>query len=257
VIPEPYMHRPLQAAHRPATRELVIDYLPRTRFAVVDANVLLKNISRDARQWPDTSLMLSLAQRGWYRVFAAEHVYGEVEDHLDCVIADSGRDVALARKIWTEQYLPRVRFVSIDPVGLSRFDARIAAVQHRDPDDAPTAALAILLGTRGLSEDLDLLDPGLATGRPWLQLVAASKDVTFGETANFGVVLTTTLSANSFGTLGQHLKPLTTTTPGRVSMLLGLLVICAIAVFLPLRANLGRATSGSTPCARARLGPRC
>ena len=231
MIPEPHTHRPLQTSHA-ATREGLADYLPRTKFAVVDANVLLKNISRDVLHWPGTSLMSSLASGGMYRLFAAEHVYGDVEDHLERVVAHSGLDVALGRKIWAEQYLPRIRFVSADAVELSRFDARIAAVLDRDPEDGPTAALAILLGTRVLSEDSDLLDPGLATGRPWLQLVTASRDVTAGESANFALVLTTSVSVNSVGALGKGLARLTSTTAGRVSILLCLAVICVVAVAL-------------------------
>jgi predicted nucleic acid-binding protein len=64
---------------------------------------------------------------------------------------------------------------------LSGLDPRIAAVLERDPDDAPTATLAILLGVQVLSEDTDLLDSGLASGRPWLEVVVASDHVTVGD----------------------------------------------------------------------------
>jgi hypothetical protein len=190
-----------------------------------------------------------------YRLFAAEHVYREVTDHLDRVIAESGRDVALAEKIWTAEYLPRIRFVSIDAAQLSVFDARIASVLQRDPDDAPAAALAVVLGTRVLSEDSDLRDPGLATGRPWLQFVTASKDVTVGQTANFGLALTTTLSANFVGALGKRSMLLTRSVPGRLSMLMCMSVICAIAVFLARNEPARRRTKGAIESAWERTAP--
>src|SRR5262249_6124601 len=98
------------------------------------------------------------------------------------------------RSIWVRECLPRIGFVSMDASQLSALDPRIAAEVERDPGDAPTAALAILLGVMVLSEDADLLDPGLASGRPWLEVVVASKNVSIGNTANFTLALTTSLT---------------------------------------------------------------
>ncbi len=231
MIPEPYIHRPLHP-RRSDPLEPPGDFLPRIQFAPVDANVLLNNILRDARGWPRPTQMRSLAAGGMFRLFAADNVLGDVEEHLERVVTERGQDVALARSIWVRDYLPRIRFVSIDVRQLPGLDPRIAAVVERDPDDAPTAALAILLGVQVLSEDMDLLDPGLASGRPWLEVVVASKNVTVGDRANFGLALTTSLTIDSAGALARRVATIGATGPGRLSLLLCLGVICVILVGL-------------------------
>jgi predicted nucleic acid-binding protein len=204
------------------------DYLPRIRFAPVDANVLLNNILRDVRDWPRPTQMRLLAAGGMYRLFAPDHISGEVEGHLDRVAMERGQDAALAGRVWAREYLPLIRFVSVDVSQLSMFDPRIAAVMERDADDAPTAALAILLGVKVLSEDTDLLDPGLASGRSWLEVVFASNDVTVGETANLGLALTTSLTIDSVGALARRVASIGATGPGRLSLVLCIAFICVV-----------------------------
>jgi hypothetical protein len=55
----------------------------------------------------------------------------------------------------------------------------VAATLVHDPDDVPLATLAVLLGQRALSEDLDLGAAG--TGRPWLAHVVAVTDAVMSD----------------------------------------------------------------------------
>jgi hypothetical protein len=102
VIPEPYIHRPLHP-RRSDPLEPPRDYLPRIQFAPVDANVLLNNSLRDVRDWPQPTQIRSVATGGMYRLFAADHVLADVEDHLDRVVTGRRQDVAVARSIWVRE----------------------------------------------------------------------------------------------------------------------------------------------------------
>lgn len=75
---------------------------------------------------------------------------------------DVGASAAEAFSVWNEIFLPRVRVIDFDDQAIS--DPRIDAVRERDPDDAPTAALAVALAPCLLLTDNrdDFLPLGLA-----------------------------------------------------------------------------------------------
>lgn len=78
-------------------------------------------------------------------------------------------EVDLFRR-WNTHYAPIVHFIEVPPHG---GDARLSAVAAMDPDDEPTARLALLVSPAFLlSKDKSLIKPGLATGE-WLQVFIA------------------------------------------------------------------------------------
>lgn len=150
----------------------------------VDSNMLLKNIAREVRDAPKPTHIRILAELGVLRLFAGSHVYDEMNEHLSEFMIGQGLDPSVAESIWRGGFLPAVRFVDTTQFPLS--DPRVLAVRDRDTDDLPTAILACLLGIKALSEDHDLVDYGLATGRPWLDLVFAAERSAVGQTVTVG-----------------------------------------------------------------------
>ncbi len=175
----------------------IVQLMPRIRPGPVDTNVLLKNIARDVRQWPNPTGMRLLGGSGALRLYAGAHVADEVEERLDSWMQDRGRDPVLGRLIWRKHYLPILLVVNTGTLGTD--DPRVQAVLSRHPADAPTAALACVLGVRALSEDRDLVDYGLACGRPWREVIFAAGHVSFGETADFGVALGVSIGTQTVG----------------------------------------------------------
>lgn len=171
--------------------------LPRlqVRYGILDTNVLLKNIARDVRDDPLPTALRCVIQVGALRPYVGPHVVGEVDRRIDRWMSERGVDGTRARRFWEREYLPRLWVV--DTGTLHFEEARIAAVAVRDPDDLPTARLAILLGQKALSEDSDLADYGLASGEPWLRLAFAIGSVAWGEAVDLGIGFGVNLSVES------------------------------------------------------------
>jgi acetylornithine deacetylase/succinyl-diaminopimelate desuccinylase-like protein len=142
--------------------------LPRIRFGIADTNVILKNIGRDVRDWPRPTRMRILTETGAIRFYVGRHIVEEVEEKIDAWMTARRMDKAVARRIWMEEYLPSLWVVDMGSMHMD--DDRVSVLALRDPDDLPTAQLAVLLGQKALSEDKDLAANGLATGEPWLTM---------------------------------------------------------------------------------------
>jgi predicted nucleic acid-binding protein len=223
---------PLELAHQGLPRLAAL--LPEIRWEIVDTNVLLKNIKKDVELLPSATAMRQLRTAGALRLLAPDHVELEMEEHLDRWMTDRNVDPALARSIWEHVYKPAIRFV--DMGAFAAKDSRLVALRARDPDDVPTAALALLLGRKALSEDRHLIDYGLATGQPWLRTVLATGHVALGETVQFGAVGTVAVTGQGIAQLALSARALSTTRDGRRLLLaLGLLVLGSIAFAAVLR----------------------
>lgn len=208
--------------------------LPAIRWEIVDTNVLLKNIKKDVELSPSATAMGRLRTAGALRLFAPYHVELEMEEHLDRWMTDRGVDPTLARRIWEQDYKPAIRFVEIGSFAPN--DSRLVALRARDPDDAPTAALALLLGRKALSEDRDLLDYGLASGRPWLQTVLATGHVALGETVQFGVAGAVAVTGQGLTDLVAGARALWATRDGRrLLLVVGLVALGTAALAVALR----------------------
>lgn len=143
---------------------------------ICDTHVLTSDLLRRLRS-ERTALGL-LAQFGAVELFAAAHVVEEFERVLPQLASRAGIELEQARSVWYAEYLPFLRVVDL-PARRSR---RARSVAERDPDDAPTAELALLLAPcHVLSRDHSLVDTGFAH-EDWLRVVLAHREVVAVET---------------------------------------------------------------------------
>ncbi len=177
------------------------DVLLRPPPVVVDANVLRNDILYACRTGRRT-VLVTAANAGFLRLFCAEHVYEEVIEHGGEWAADGQvtRDVFLRR--WLLEYLPLIRVVPIGEGHLAWLSpAELARVCHldepgQDPDDVPSAVLALLLEAFFLSEDAKPLravygDADLSGHREWVNILKAGGDA--GQLGQaFSLVVNTT-----------------------------------------------------------------
>jgi hypothetical protein len=127
---------------------------------VVDANALLSCVGNDCRKGPGRqSGLLRMTQRGIATLYASDHVYWEVYEHLPKIARWSKVPVAVLRAHFETNYLPRLRFVTVNAANI--VDPQVLAIA--DPDDVPTGQLAKLVAPCVVfSEDKHLRQPGLA-----------------------------------------------------------------------------------------------
>jgi predicted nucleic acid-binding protein len=169
---------------------------------VVDANVLRNDILRACRTGQRT-VLVTAANAGLLRLFCAEHVYLEVIEHSGDWTASGPvtRDAFLRR--WLLEYLPLIRIVRIEEGHLSWLaPAELARIRHlaepgQDPDDVPSATLALLLEAFFLSEDgspLRAVYGGVIPPRhrEWVSILKAGGDAgELGKNFTLAVNLTT------------------------------------------------------------------
>jgi predicted nucleic acid-binding protein len=183
------------------------DILLRPPPVVVDANILRNDILRACRTGRRT-VLVTAANAGLVRLFCAEHVYREVIEHSGGWTAEGpvGRDAFLRR--WLLEYLPLMRVVPVGEGHLAWLaPAELARIRHlaepgQDPDDVPSAALALLLEAFFLSEDRKPLRAVYGNAYPagrhreWVSILKAGGDA--GELEK-----TLTLAINLSGLAAQ------------------------------------------------------
>ncbi|MEU7611133.1 PIN domain-containing protein [Micromonospora sp. NPDC049204] len=134
--------------------------LPEVFPVVVDANALRDDLLRVAAGKGRT-LMLNAANSGVLRLFCAPHVVKEIEQHLEEWSAQKRLEPAAVRAAWRGDVAPLLRCVQVPdglttPIEQRRLDFLTQpsdASDYCDPDDVPTATLAILLNAALLSRD--------------------------------------------------------------------------------------------------------
>ncbi|RNH98238.1 hypothetical protein EEZ25_27120 [Micromonospora aurantiaca] len=160
----------LDVAHQQSSAKPVVRPDERGRFAaallpevfpvVVDANALRDDLLRVAAGRPRT-LMLNAANSGVLRLFCAPHVLREVEEHMEEWSGQRRLGLSVVRAAWHDSVAPLLRCVEV-PAGLTtvaeqeRLDYLAqppATSRYCDPDDVPTATLALLLTAALLSKD--------------------------------------------------------------------------------------------------------
>jgi predicted nucleic acid-binding protein len=135
--------------------------LPQASPLVLDANMIRGELIRIART--GRTVLVNAANSGVFRLFVAQHVVDEVWEHYATWARRKNVDAVDVRKVWEAELLPLLRCVSI-PDGWTTVDesSRIATLARPgpdgDPDDVPTATLALLLGAPLLSRDGKPLD---------------------------------------------------------------------------------------------------
>jgi predicted nucleic acid-binding protein len=132
--------------------------LPFVFPVVIDANALRNDLIRTTGRG-DRTVLVSAANSGVLRLFCARHVVDEVWKYLPEWSKKAKlleEDVA---RTWASQYLPLLRCVDL-PDGLLSGDQAerirrlsVAGTKDGDPDDVPTATLALLLRAPLLSKD--------------------------------------------------------------------------------------------------------
>lgn len=120
---------------------------------VVDANYLHNDLLR-ACVGDQQTIMQTAANSGALRLYCARHVLEEVEEHHAAWARAKALDPDAVLDVWRRSYLPLLRRVD-PPMGLlaSNEQARIDRLHAQDPDDVPTATLAILLQAPFISSD--------------------------------------------------------------------------------------------------------
>ena len=182
------------------------DILLRPPPVVVDANILRNDIRRACRTGQRT-VLVTAANAGLLRLFCARHVHDEVIEHSGEWTATGPvtRDDFL--RAWLLEYLPLIRVVPIGDEHLAWLSpAELARVRHlaqpgQDPDDVPSAVLALLLGAFFLSGDGKPLravygDADLSGHQAWVDILKAG-----GDAGQLGKTLT--LAANLTALAGQ------------------------------------------------------
>jgi predicted nucleic acid-binding protein len=162
--------------------------LPTVFPMVIDANALRDELLRTTRKNQRT-ILCNAANSGVLRLFCAAHVVEEVHKHAAEWATTQGLDPAAVQAVWETSYLPLLRCVAIpEPLTTARENERLAVLadptsRYGDPDDVPTATLALLLGAPLLSKDASPLRAVYGDGfdhvahARWLRALAAGGDL--------------------------------------------------------------------------------
>jgi predicted nucleic acid-binding protein len=131
---------------------------------VVDANWLRNDLLRFFLRQEQT-IMLTAANSGLLRLYCARHVLDEVDEHHATWALAKDLPAADVLHSWRQNYLPLLRRVD-PPIGLLTADeqARIDVLHVRDPDDVPSATLALLLQAPLVSGDKRLTQAVYGSG---------------------------------------------------------------------------------------------
>jgi hypothetical protein len=129
-------------------------------LGIVDANAVMSSVDNDCRRgdlWQ--SRLLRMADGGTARLYAPDHVYGEIYQRMPRIAKTSPVALDVLRLRFEERYLPAMRFVDVDMSSVT--DPQVLAIT--DLDDAPTGQLAKLIAPCVVfSEDKHLRKPGFA-----------------------------------------------------------------------------------------------
>jgi len=151
------------------------------RTVPADTNVLRGDVLRRVRRLQEApGRMMTAALGGGLRVLTPRHVPDEMDEHIREFAAKGRVDPELAERVWRNEYRPALTVVDVtDFLDELAWHPHVAATLTADPDDAPTAVLAVLLGQPVFSEDPDLA--AVATGREWLHHLIAVTDAVLSD----------------------------------------------------------------------------
>jgi predicted nucleic acid-binding protein len=170
------------------------------RPLVVDSDVLIRNLVREVRPGaPPTKLFLHARQQR-VRMFIADHQVEEVRRHLTRVALAAGVDPTAASRMFEHAYLPLLQLVTVGSLGAD--DPLVNAVRRRDSDDVATAQLAVLLGSRVVTDNKAHFR-GVAIQHDWLTVVAAYAEATSFDSANASVVVSVRVTGQGMIAAGK------------------------------------------------------
>ncbi len=211
---------------------------------VVDANFFLSDVCYRREEADGTALRRVLAT-GVVCVAATPEVYSEVDEHLPRVAIGRGLDPTVASARWQSLYRPQI--TNLPGSGLrpeEPEDDSLTALKTRDPDDVPTASLA--LGQHSaviVTRDRDLIDLGLAPDNP-LDVVFAA------ERAGQSVLLmavTIDAAGSGFRCARAAMEKVITYRWGRFALALAAVAVAGLAVLHrnQLRSLVGKTGTGT------------
>lgn len=185
--------------------------LPRVFPLVLDANMIRGELIRMVGN--GRTVLVNAANSGVFRLFVAQHVVDEVWEHYATWARRKKVAAADVREAWESALLPLLRCVTV-PDGWTTADestrlARLARpAPDGDPDDVPTATLALLLGAPLLSRDGKPLDAVYGSGfdkkahMEWLNALRAGGDLgPLGQYLQLGTNLIALLGKGVIGGL--------------------------------------------------------
>lgn len=152
---------------------------------VADANVLRDDLLYACGHNQRTALA-NAANGGLLRLFCARHVVDEMVEHS--AEWTDGKDVTQADFLtrWAAEYLPLIRVLDIDEDATAMLTpeeaARLDLLAIVDPDDLPSAVLALFLGAYYLTQDGPALravygpDVDLDEYKRWREVLRAGGD---------------------------------------------------------------------------------
>jgi predicted nucleic acid-binding protein len=153
---------------------------------VLDANMIRGELIRMTRT--GRTVLVNAANSGVFRLFVAQHVVDEVWEHYATWAKRKKVAEAAVLKAWETELLPLLRCVAVpDGWTTPQESARLAALARPepdgDPDDVPTATLALILGVPLLSRDGKPLEAVYGTDfdkeahKRWLDALKAGGDL--------------------------------------------------------------------------------
>ena len=177
---------------------------------VPDANILHDDILYACRH-DQRTVLVNAANSQLLRLFCAQHVVGEVVEHIEDWTDESGVSPTTFRRRWMSEYLPVIRVVPSQDITTSLLTpeeiARIDELVPTHADDVPSATLALVLEAFYLSKDLAPLravyggDADLTAHDQWLDTLKAGGDA--GQLGRmFHIVLALLLALGAGVSLG-------------------------------------------------------
>ncbi len=179
-------------------------FLLRPPPIVLDTNRLRDTVLYGCRHERQT-ILVTAANAGVVRLYAAPHVIDEVAEHGLQWADAAGVPRSIFLRRWFTEYMPLIRVVPTE--GLEQLlspeeAARIASLSVADADDVPSARLALVLQAFFLSNDRAALravygpDIDVDEHETWLEVLRAGGDAgELGQMLQFGL--------NVAGLMGQ------------------------------------------------------
>jgi hypothetical protein len=141
------------------------------QLGILDTNTIFNDVIYQLRHGREEGAMIGSARAGAVGLLASSHVYGEVHRRAPSQ-ERRGFSTGQILGLFERRYLPHIRFVDVAGLPLG---ARATAVLEADPDDLPTAQLALTLAPCHVyTDDPDLTDAGFGQQRNWLRLIHSS-----------------------------------------------------------------------------------
>jgi hypothetical protein len=159
---------------------------------VLDTGVIYNDIIYRLRHPDARGALIGSALSGTTVLIAGEHVYDEVYDSL---VGHERRGFTRERvlSVFERIYLPQIRFVSVPRWPVAK---RVLPVALADPDDVPTAALALLLApSLVFAIDPHLVEAGFGRAQDWLSLTFQADQLLGYD----GTLLTAALAVSAAG----------------------------------------------------------